>query len=77
MSKRITILLEDSLYRDLVDYTADKSKNTFEKMNLSKIIRDMLAARLEQLGYANPREAIKPMKQPQLETTNELPLRTS
>lgn len=49
--KRITILLNETLYRDLVEYTADVSKREVEKMNLSEVVRELLEAELKQRGY--------------------------
>lgn len=53
--KRITILINEDLYRELVDYTADVSKREIEKMNMSEVVRDLLESQLKLRGYAKPK----------------------
>jgi hypothetical protein len=45
--KRVTILLDDQLYRQLIDFSADTCKARIEKMNLSKAIRELLQKQLK------------------------------
>jgi hypothetical protein len=53
--KRITILLDDWLYRGLLEYAADSSKRDIERMSLSRVVRDLLAGQLRTLGYPHSR----------------------
>ena len=53
--KRITILLDDWLYRGLLEYAADMSKRDIERMSLSRVVRDLLAVQLQALGYPHSR----------------------
>jgi hypothetical protein len=53
--KRVTILLDDWLYRGLLEYAADMSKRDIERMSLSKVVRDLLAVQLQALGYPHTR----------------------
>ena len=45
--KRVTILLDDHLYRQLVGFSAEISKARIEKINLSSAIRELLERQLE------------------------------
>lgn len=45
--KRITVLLDDQLYRQLVGFSSDMCKGRVEKMNLSKGIRELLEKQLK------------------------------
>jgi hypothetical protein len=53
--KRVTILLDDWLYRGLLEYAADTSKRDVERMSLSRVVRDLLAIQLKALGYPHNR----------------------
>lgn len=56
--KRITILLDEALYRELVDYTADVSKREVEKMNMSEVVRDLLESQLKLRGYGQTKQSV-------------------
>ena len=49
--KRITISIDDQIYASLVDYAADTCKEDLARLSVSRVIRKILANRLEELNY--------------------------
>jgi len=49
--KRITIAMSDELYMELLEYTADQSREKLRKLSLGSSMRSLISSRLEQLGY--------------------------
>jgi hypothetical protein len=50
--KRLTIAMNDDLYARLLGYAADQSKSQLKRLSLGESVRDLVSARLDQLGYA-------------------------
>jgi len=50
--KRLTIAMSDDLYARLLGYAADQSKSKLKRLSLGESVRDLVSARLDELGYA-------------------------
>jgi len=50
--KRLTIAMSDDLYARLLGYAADQSKSKLKRLSLGESMRDLVSARLDQLGYS-------------------------
>jgi hypothetical protein len=49
--KRLTIAMSDYLYGRLLGFAADKSKREMKRLSLGETVRDLVSARLDELGY--------------------------
>jgi len=49
--KRLTIAMSDDLYARLLGYAADQSKSHLRRLSLGESMRDLVSARLDELGY--------------------------
>ena len=49
--KRLTIAMTDELYGRLLGYAADQSKSQMRRLSLGEVMRTLVAARLDELGY--------------------------
>lgn len=48
--------MSDELYRRLLGYAADQSKSQMRRMSLGEVMRTLIVARLDELGYDMPSE---------------------
>ena len=58
--KRLTIAMSDDLYSRLLTFAADQSKSQLKRMSLGESVRDLVSARLEELGYGEIEERVAP-----------------
>ncbi|HUK74559.1 MAG TPA: hypothetical protein VLU99_02115 [Nitrososphaerales archaeon] len=49
--KRLTIAMSDDLYARLLGFAADQSKSQLKRISLGESVRDLVTARLDELGY--------------------------
>jgi hypothetical protein len=49
--KRLTIAMNDELYGRLLGYAADQSKSQMKRLSLGETVRNLVSARLDELGY--------------------------
>lgn len=54
MTKRVTIVLDDEMYLDLLDYSLERSKAKLRSYSASEAVRELLARQLETVGLAPP-----------------------
>jgi len=50
--KRLTIAMSDDLYARLLGFAADQSKSQLKRISLGESVRDLVSARLDELGYS-------------------------
>jgi hypothetical protein len=49
--KRLTISMDDDLYRSLLEYAADQSKRNVRRLSLGEAVRTLISIQLEGYGY--------------------------
>jgi len=49
--KRLTISMDDDLYRSLLEYAADQSKRNIRRLSLGEAVRTLISIQLEGYGY--------------------------
>jgi hypothetical protein len=54
--KRLTIAMSDDLYARLLGFAADQSKSHLRRISLGESVRDLVSARLDELGYSGIRK---------------------
>ncbi len=50
--KRVTIAMDDDLYRDLLNYAADQSKMNVRRLSIGEAVRTLVTDQLDAVGYA-------------------------
>jgi hypothetical protein len=56
--KRLTIAMNDELYARLLGFAADQSKSQLKRISLGESVRDLVSARLDELGYEMVHERV-------------------
>jgi len=49
--KRVTIAMDDDLYKDLLGYAADQSKLNVRRLSIGEAVRTLINQQLEIIGY--------------------------
>lgn len=49
--RRLTVVLDDDLFGELLNYAADRSKQKVRRLSLGEAVRVLLADQLAQVGY--------------------------
>jgi len=50
--KRVTIAMDDDLYKDLLDYAADQSKLNVRRLSIGEAVRSLISVQLNNIGYS-------------------------